>query len=366
MDIIDEIRTLAIREKDKVWNRFHLHPWAKVHRSLRKLQKHELNSLFLLSIELPVELCRFVKTPFFRLEHIMNNPSYNCYTIAKKKGGTREILAPSRELKKIQKQLNYYLQAYYLCIKPKEVHGFVINPHYLGEHCNIVANACQHVGKKHLLNIDLKDFFPSITAKRVKDLFRSNQFGFNEQISSALTLLTTFNGKLPTGAPTSPVISNFICYQLDADLAGFCEIHHLLYSRYADDLTFSSDEPITPGIMVGLKNLIECNHFEINNKKTRLTTMSRRQVVTGITVNEKINVDRKLLKKTRAMLHDLKFNGIGAATRKHFNIEGSCNPELLATLINRLRGYINFVGQVRGKTDTVFLGLLEKMNCAGY
>jgi len=354
MDRIDEIRTLAIREKEKVWNGFHYHPWAKVQRSLRKLQKHELNALFLLSIEAPVELCRFAKTPFFRLEHIINNPSYKCFTISKKKGGTREIFAPCRELKKIQKQLNYYLQAYYLCIKPNDVHGFVINPHYLGEHCNIVANASQHVGKKNLLNIDLKDFFSSITAKRVKDLFRSNQFGFNEQISSALTLLTTFKGKLPTGAPTSPVISNFICYQLDTDLTGFCEIHHLLYSRYADDLTFSSDEAITPGIIVGLKNLIEGNHFEINNKKTRLTTINRRQVVTGITVNEKVNVDRKLIKKIRAMSHDLAVNGKEAATRNHFNIQGYVKPELQEKFMNRLCGYINFVGQVRGKSNNLY------------
>jgi len=361
MDRIDEIRTLAIREKDKVWNRFHLHPWANVHRSLRKLQKHELNALFLLSIEAPVELCRFAKSPFFRLEHIMNNPSYKCYTIAKKKGGSREILAPSQELKKIQKQLNYYLQAYYLCVKPTDVHGFVINPNYLGEHCNIMANASQHVDKKYLLNIDLKDFFPSITAKRVKNLFRSNLFGFNEQISSAMTLLTTFKGKLPTGAPTSPVISNFICYQLDADLTGFCENHRLLYSRYADDLTFSSDEPITPGIMDGLKNLIESNHFEINNKKTRLTTMNRRQVVTGITVNEKVNVDRKLLKKIRAMSHDLAVNGKEAATRNHFNIQGDVNPEMQEKFMNRLGGYVNFVGQVRGKTDFQYSKFRDKL-----
>lgn len=362
MDRIDELRTLAIREKEKVWNRFHLHPWASVHRSLRSLQKHELNALLLLSIETPVELCRFARTPFFRLEYIINNPSYKCFTISKKKGGSREILAPSPELKKIQKQLNYYLQAYYLCVKPKDVHGFVINPHYLGEHCNIVANASQHVGKKYLLNIDLKDFFPSITAKRVKDQFRSNLFGFNEQISSALTLLTTFNGKLPIGAPTSPVISNFICYQLDADLKRFCEIHQLLYSRYADDLTFSSDDPISPTTIVDIKHLVENHNFEINSNKTRLTTLNRRQVVTGITVNEKVNVDRKLIKKIRAMSHDLTVNGKEAATRRHFNIQGDVNPELQEKFMNQLWGYINFIGQVRGRNDALYYNYRNLIN----
>jgi RNA-directed DNA polymerase len=103
--------------------------------------------------------------------------------------------------------------------------------------------------------------------------------------------------------------------------------------------------------MLSLKNLIECNHFEINNKKTRLTTMNRRQVVTGITVNEKVNVDRKLIKKIRAMSHDLAVSGKEAATRNHFNIQGDVNPEMQEKFMNRLGGYVNFVGQVRGKTD---------------
>jgi RNA-directed DNA polymerase len=288
------------------------------------------------------------------MEHIMNNPSYKCYSIPKKKGGTREIVAPGASLKKIQKQLNYFLQAYYLCIKPEEVHGFVINPHYLGEHCNIVANASPHVGKKYLLNMDLKDFFPGITAKRVKGLFQSSLFGYNDQISTSLTLLTTYHGKLPIGAPTSPVISNFICYQLDGDLITFSESHNLVYSRYADDLTFSSDEPIPPSTFEEITELIENNQFVINNKKTRLTTMNRRQVVTGITVNEKVNVNRTLLKRIRAMTHDLAVNGKEAATRKHFNIQGDISSELQEQFMNRLGGYINFIGQVKGKSDDTF------------
>ncbi len=355
MDRIDKIRTLAIQEKDTLWNWFYGNPCVNLHYPLNSLQKHELNTLLLLSIQKPVELCRFVRTPFFELENIINHPAYQFFTIEKKKGGLREIYAPNPELKKIQKHLNYFLQAYYLCIKPKEVHGFVINPHYLGEYCNIVANASHHVGKKYLLNIDLKDFFPTVTANRVREVFRSNIFGFNDQISTALTLLTTFLGKLPIGAPTSPVISNFICHQLDTDLIEFCQLYNLSYTRYADDLSFSSNDPITPFIVDDIVNLIETNHFEINTKKTRLTTNNRKQSVTGITVNEKVNVDRKLLKKIRAMSHDLSVNGIVSATLKHFDIKGEVDHKLQDRFMNRLGGYINFIGQVRGKSDIVYI-----------
>src|SRR5690606_17442000 len=202
----------------------------------------------------------------------------------------------------------YFLQAYYLCIKPTAVFGFVINPHYLGHACHIAENAKMHTDKKHVLNIDLKDFFPNISASRVQSVFKSSYFNFDAPMATALTLLTTYQGKLPTGAPTSPVLSNFVCLKLDADLKNFCETKALQFTRYADDLTFSSHHQISTDTVLDLINLIKKNGFEINDKKLRLQSSNRKQVVTGLTVNQKVNVDRKLLKKVRAMLHDLATN----------------------------------------------------------
>jgi len=326
-----------------------------LNKKLCSYQKHELNAFCLLTIETPIELRRFLKTPFYELESLINNPLYEYYTIPKKKGGSREIFAPFEMLKLVQKRLNYFLQAYYLMIKPNEVHGFVVNPHYLGTYCNIVGNAKAHVRKKYVLNIDLKDFFPSILARQVKSLFVSEYFNFNEQIAIALTLLTTYKGKLPTGAPTSPVISNFICLKLDQDLKLFSSIKTLSYTRYADDLTFSSDLPITEDDILDIINLIKNNGFEINEKKLRLKTSNRRQTVTGLTVNEKVNVDRKLLKRIRAMLHDMTTNGIDTATRRHFNLKTVVEVKHRAKFISQLEGYINFVGQVRGKYDPLYV-----------
>jgi len=340
-------------------------------------QKYKSNALSLLSLESPRELCRFLNTSFYQLEKIINLPEYNHYTIPKKRGGERHVFAPEYRLKRIQKRLNYYLQAYYLWIKPGEVHGFVINPH-VAAHCNIVANARVHTGKKHVLNIDLEDFFPSISAKQIKNLFTSPYFNFNEQIAIALTLLTTYEGKLPAGAPTSPVLSNFVCLNLDADLRIFCHENGLQFTRYADDLTFSSDSVISTDTVLDIILLIRKNGFKINNRKLRLQASHRKQTVTGLTVNEKVNVDRKLLKKIRAMLHDWAVNGIEAATCRHFKQEYVVDAKLLEAIrkayvyipafdpedavdlklqyhfINRLKGYINFVGQVRGKDDPVY------------
>jgi len=329
-----------------------------------RLYNHENNTLSLLAIETPNELCRLLKTSFNEIEYFINNPSYASFQRPKKKGGYREISAPSKNLKRIQKRLNYYLQAYYLSIKPKEVHGFVINPNYLGVQCNIANNAKVHVGKKTVLNIDLQDFFPNIRAKQVKELFCSDFFNFNEQIANALTLLTTFNGRLPIGAPTSPVLSNFICSQLDADLVTFCKSTGLCYSRYADDLTFSSDNKIPIDTILDLINLIRKNNFTINKKKLRVRLNNQKQTVTGIIVNKKINADRKFLKKVRAMLHDLSTNGIDCATLNHFHIENDITDEQRIYFLNRLRGFIEFIGQIKGKNDNTYINFMAKFNSA--
>ena len=332
--------------------------FSRENRFLPNLQRHQQNAMILLSVDSPVKLCRLLKIPVPQLETIINSPVYKHYTVKKKRGGERHIFAPDKRLKDIQRRLNYFLQAYYLWIKPDEVHGFVIHPRYLGAHCNIVANACVHTGKKHILNIDLKDFFPGISAKRIKNLFTSHFFNYNEQIAIALTLLTTYESKLPTGAPTSPVLSNFVCYQLDTGLRNFCQENALQFSRYADDLTFSSDVFISQDTIQHIKQLIEKNGFKVNEKKVRLQSSSRKQIVTGLTVNEKVNVNRKLLKKIRAMLHDLTTNGVEPATKRHFNLEEFVDFKEQGRFIHRLKGYIDFVGQVRGK-NTLYRNLKQ-------
>jgi len=354
MRIIDEIVSLAKTEKvsirDFVRERiFSLEPHLSV------LQKHEINALYILGIDSANELSSFLGSSISELNDIMNSPLYKPFLLLKKKGGLREISAPGPDLKRIQKQLNYYLQAYYLWIKPEQVHGFVINPHYLGKHCNIVSNASIHINRKFLLNIDLKDFFPSITARQVKDLFTSRVFRFNDEIATAMTLLTTYQGKIPQGSPASPVISNFICLPLDEALIRYCEDNAISYSRYADDLTFSSDRPIMNDAFLDIFSIIREQHFTINQKKLHYKTSNRKQTVTGLTVNAKVNVDRKLLKKIRAMLHDFTLNGLSEAARNHFNIQGTADSRSRLLFYYRLKGYINFVGQVRGKDDKVYL-----------
>lgn len=319
------------------------------------------NAAYFLNIKTPTELCWFFRATFFELENAMNQPVYRQYKIPKKKGGSREIHAPSKELMKLQKRLNYFLQAYYLIMKPACSHGFVINSTEETERSNIVRNALPHTHKRQVLNIDLKDFFPSIKAHRVKTLFQSQLFQFVENIATALALLTTYNGALPAGAPSSPIISNFICYEMDNEIQNFCNQHQMTYTRYADDLTFSADFVIGNDLLLDIISIINKHNFTINERKLRLANKNSRQTVTGLVVNEKVNVNRKLIRNVRAMIHDLKTNGINSAAQNHFQTKKEVDLVIARKFINRLYGFINFIGQVRGQSDGIYLKMMSEV-----
>ncbi len=361
MKTAKEIHTLAQLEQRNLVRYFNT-PDNKPNKYLEKYPLHVRNALYLLTLSNPYKLCVFMKRKPQVLQHLFNNPEYKEYTIPKKKGGERLICEPNKQLKLAQKRLGYFLQAYYLLIKPEEVHGFVVNPHYLGTYCNIAENARPHLGKQKVLNIDLKDFFPSITAQRVQQLFRSFIFNYNEEVATALALLTTYEGRLPIGAPTSPIISNFICLPLDRDLKIYCQEKGLTYTRYADDLTFSSNELITKEDINSINSIIKKNHFEINHKKLRLQSAHQRQTVTGLTVNKILNVDRNLLKHIRAMLFDLNKNGLSAAVKNHYKFSFDPDKKQSDLFVSRLRGYINFVGQIKGKQDPHYIKFKTAFN----
>jgi hypothetical protein len=157
---------------------------------------------------------------------------YSVYQIPKRDGSLRTIEAPQAELKTVQR-----------ATLDKLLHLIPLNPHAEGFRRNrsIVSNSTRHVGQKVVIKVDLKDFFPSITADRVMGLFLA--LGFPRQVASLLARLTTCNGRLATGAPTSPVISNLVCRRLDRRMASLGLKSQFEYSRYADDLTFSSQNP---------------------------------------------------------------------------------------------------------------------------
>jgi len=285
---------------------------------------------------------------------------YKEFSIPKKTGGERKILAPDSRLKFVQRKLAYVLSLVYFG-RPS-VHGF-----RLGR--SIITNAECHARKKCLLNIDLKDFFPTIHFGRVRGLLQAKPYGLSKTGATAVAGICCFWGKLPQGAPTSPVISNMVCAKLDYELQALARGEGATYSRYADDITFSTQRRNLSENIVKFENssfiagpklveIIRKNGFEINKDKIRMRFLTERQEATGLVVNKFPNVKRSFIREIRIMLHMWrKFNLETASLFYGMKFPGReiYFPEIV-------RGKINFVKLVKTERDPTYLGLAEKFN----
>ena len=238
-------------------------------------------------------------------------------------------------------------------------HGFV-------KKRNIVTNAKEHLNTKNLLNIDLENFFDTINFGRVRGLFLEKPFNFNNEVATTLAKIVCENNKLPQGAPTSPILSNMICHTLDNNLGKYCQKHGCTYTRYADDITISSNAYKFPkqiakrdasnSIVLGnkiIKIIEEESGFLINKSKVKLAGKMQRQEVTGIIVNEKINVKKIYIKNLRALLYNCRKYGIDKISKKHFpNLNEN---DAVYRLKEVIKGKLNFLKMVKGEYDKVFL-----------
>lgn len=218
---------------------------------------------------------------------------YHRSRIRKRRGGYREILAPAPLLKSVQRAINAEI------LTKAELHPAC---HGFRKKHSIVSNAVPHTGQEIVINIDLKDFFPSISAARVYGVYKS--LGHPVDEARYLTRLSTYKEHLPQGAPTSPMLANLVCRRLDSRLAGLAKKHGANYTRYADDLTFSGPRRIV-GTMPFIRQVIAEEGLTISEEKVRLTGRGNRQEVTGLVVNQAVNVPRETRRRLRAALHHL-------------------------------------------------------------
>lgn len=238
---------------------------------------------------------------------------YHTFEIPKKSGGVRTISAPSKKLKYIQRRLSNELYRYRQAIyKENKIrinvsHGFEKNK-------GILTNAAVHKNKKIVYNVDLKDFFESFHFGRVQGFFQKNKyFALPYEVATVIAQLTCYNGHLPQGAPTSPVIANMICQIFDMRVLKLAQKYRLNYSRYADDITFSTNDKNfiynIKSFYDELLNEITNAGFAINENKIRLQDHNSHQSVTGLVVNKKVNIDYDYYKRVRAMANSLYTKG---------------------------------------------------------
>lgn len=297
---------------------------------------------------------------------------YRRFAIPKRSGGERTISAPSAALAILQSKLNRVLQLVY---RPKPcVHGFVLER-------SVLSNSQQHAGKQWVLNIDLKDFFPSINFGRIRGSLMASPLRVAPEAATILAQICTMDdGVLPQGAPTSPILSNFVCARMDSELIALARRTRTTYTRYADDLTFSSNRREFPDqlavglegwngaqVLIGhaLAEVVKGNGFEINGEKTRLQRQAKRQEVTGLTVNEFPNVRREYIRQLRAMIYAWRAHGLpSAATYWRKEVRARTRSALSAEdrFRRSVRGRLEFLGMVRGRNDAVYAKLRAELH----
>jgi len=290
---------------------------------------------------------------------------YKTFQIRKKSGGLREINAPCYQLSILLYLINILLKAIYT---PKScVTGFA-------EGRSIVMNASMHTGHHYVFNIDLENFFPSIPQARVWARLQLDPFNFSTEVASVVAGLcchTNAEGTqnvLPQGAATSPLLTNAICDKLDRRMLGVARKFGLHYSRYADDMTFSSMHNVyqeDSEFRNEIKRIIEEQGFKMNDKKTRLLRDGQRQEVTGLTVNENVNLTKKYVRDLRCILHIWEKEGYGKAYAYFYPFykkEKGYIKKGEPIMENVIGGKLNYMRMVKGEGNAAYKKLLNRFN----
>lgn len=287
---------------------------------------------------------------------------YQCFDVAKRSGKPRPINAPDQRLKFLQGQIANLLDQLYPVRNP--VHGYVKGK-------SVKSNAASHLKQRFILNLDIQDFFGSITERRVIGIL--NAIGVPRDAAETVARICCYNGHLPQGGPASPVLSNMVCFRLDRTLLKLAKGARCIYTRYADDITLSSLRPLTtlfdstlpttgrvaPELLsVALRAAFASNGFVLNPEKIHYADRHSRRVVTGIKVNEGLNVDRRFVRNIRAALYEVEKDLVAAQTRYAADFGGK------AELTSHLKGKIAWIGNVKGLADPVYRALALRFNTA--
>ncbi len=231
--------------------------------------------------------------------HTIKPDCYQEFQIVGKKGKSRTICAPSKRLKARQRWILDYIL--YNIPVAQCCEGF-------RKKHSIYTNAKQHIGYQQNLNMDIKDFFPSITQDRVVQVYK--EIGYSTDAADALGRTCCHEGRLPQGAPTSPYLANIVCKTMDMQLMDYARRHHMVYTRYADDMAFSGDCDMSKHC-VEIERIIEQHGFEVNAQKTRIYTGKKRRMITGIVVKDDgLSIPRSYKRKLKQEIYYCKKFGV--------------------------------------------------------
>lgn len=289
------------------------------------------------------------------------NPArkYNIFSIPKRSGGARTIKAPYPDLKMLQRRLAKLLQDCLIELDHKNNINKQISHGFKPGH-SVITNASCHRKKQYVLNLDLSDFFGTINFGRIRGFLITNRnFELDPKIATVIAQIACHDNVLPQGSPCSPVISNMIGHLLDMRLMKLASDNGCKYSRYADDLTFSTNKKEFPTVIAKtatdqnnwilgshLRKIIEKTGFVINEKKTRMQYRNSRQDVTGLVVNKKINTFKEYRKIVRARVNRLINTGSYQLQTLIEEADGTISIVSKDGSLNQLNGMLSYIDSV--------------------
>lgn len=290
--------------------------------------KNECNQ-FLLSLNLIN--CKDEKNYIKTIYSISNNieKNYKIYKIKKRNGKYRNICEPSSNLKQIQKRILTNI------LNNKSISKYAKAYH---KGVGLKDNAIPHINKEMILKLDIKDFFENISFVDIYNSCFSIEY-FPKSVGIILTYLCTYDNHLTQGSPTSAYISNLVMKEFDEELGNWCNLKNISYTRYSDDMTFSGE--FNPSeLIVKVRKMLYKLGLELNNNKIHIVHKSSSQNVTGIVVNEKLQVNIKYRNKIRQEIYYIKKFGLSSHMKKSdINIESK-------RYLNKLYGRIIYVLQI--------------------
>ena len=343
--------------------------WGDISQQDFRTQYRQLNSL--------QDLANFWEIPHSQLSYYAYKADkaalYRVHNVPRRNGRIRKIEAPVPTLKFIQRIIHESLTLIYG--PHRAVHGFLAER-------SIVTNARQHLGSSYVLNIDIEDFFPSITSKRIYGRLVAAPYSLHPKVANPIAALSTnVYLRLPQGSPSSPIIANMVVAELDSDLALLCAKQRCRYTRYADDITISTSRssmsphiaryPNSRGtgqVIIGdsLTDVIEKHGFRLNPFKSRLQSYWTRQTCTGLVVNgDRLSLPRPYIRRLRSLVDHWKKKGWSHAAQKLHTEDNRPLLDSREALMNHVIGRINYVRMVRGHDDQIALrleGIVRKLS----
>lgn len=308
------------------------------------LEKTRLDASRMVNCRSVEDVAVLVETPSYKLQLLSIHARYKSFKLPKQDGSFRLIEAPEPELKKVLRKLNDFLQAVYFQLLPDCVYGFVINPGSTSGARNIVSHAEQHLKSSYMLNADFEDFFHQITEERVCQIFSNPPFQMDTDTAALLSRLVARKHRLPMGSPTSPVLSNFACLEIDAIIQEHANKKGIKYTRFADDLTFSSVNQIPSSFFQELNQYCLSSELRFNPDKTKWMGSNDTKVVTGLVVDQEVvripdNFFDELSKDVKRMKH--------ISHAKYLTL-GKRKTKLFDEFSKHLEGKLQFVRLVYG------------------